>query len=293
MGQLVSNLSKLRICGRSGKAASSNITNTSDENGFRFVGGRRFHDLNKDVKYPYPIDDEESDRLHLQHFWTRYIWQSNFSAPIEDLLINHEPTILDIGYPNANIVGLDITVQQPTQIKPSNFTFIKANVLDGLPFDDNTFDYVFQRYMFGGYPKEKWPFIINELVRVLKPGGYVELLEPSMMIDIGPATQRIVNAQIAAMGNRGTDPEASIKLQGYLENQGVLENITKEVRACYHGERADSSGISKAAVSNTISMFICWKPLLSGFMNVTDDEYDRLIEEARKELAEYDSYFNQ
>ncbi|CAG8714992.1 18390_t:CDS:2, partial [Racocetra fulgida] len=223
MGQLASKLDFLklrRFCGGGNKAASTNTTNTSDEEGFRIVGGRKFHDPNT-IKYPYPVDDEESDRLHLQHFWTRYIWQSNFSAPIENLLNYHEPTILDIGYPNANIVGLDITVQQPTQIKPSNFTFVKANVLDGLPFDDNTFDYVFQRYMIGGYPKEKWPFVINELVRVLKP-------------------------EIAAMGKRGTDSETSKKLKIYLENQGELENITKEVRACYHGERANTPGIGKA-----------------------------------------------
>ncbi|CAG8730860.1 8622_t:CDS:1, partial [Racocetra fulgida] len=30
-----------------------------------------------------------------------------------------------------------------------------------------------------------------------------------------------------------------------------------------------------------------------GFMNVADVEFDRLIEEARRELSEFDSYFNQ
>ncbi|CAG8627556.1 632_t:CDS:2, partial [Dentiscutata erythropus] len=308
MGQLSSKFkfSRSRASRRQKKTSATTTQSTSDEEGFRIVGGRKFHDLNKDVKYPYPIDDEETDRLHLQHFWTRYIWQSNFSAPIEPLLTQHEPTILDIGcgaaswsfemcsnYPNANIVGLDITVQQATQIKPSNFTFVKANVLDGLPFDDNTFDYVFQRYMFGGYPQEKWPFVISEIVRILKPGGYVELLEPSMMHDIGPATQRIVDGQIVAMGHRQTDPYTSNKLKDYLEKQGSIENIIEEVRACYHGKRADSPGISKAAVSNTVSIFVCWKPLLAGFMNVTDEEYDLLTNEARNELAEFDSYFNQ
>ncbi|CAG8647555.1 20289_t:CDS:2 [Gigaspora margarita] len=306
MGQLSTKFKFSRLRLRRERTATANTQSNSEEEGFCLFGGRKFHDLNKDIKYPYPIDDEETDRLHLQHFWTRYIWQSNFSAPIESLLTHHEPTILDIGcgaaswsfemctnYPNANIVGLDITIQQATQIKPSNFTFVKANVLDGLPFDDNTFDYVFQRYMFGGYPQEKWPFVISEILRVLKPGGYVELLEPSMMSDIGPATQRIVNGQIAAMGHRGTDPDTSKKLKGYLEKQGMVENIIEEVKACYHGERATSPGISKAAVNNTVGIFVCWKPLLAGFMNVSDKEYDNLTNEARNELAEYDSYFNQ
>ncbi|CAG8853328.1 14285_t:CDS:2, partial [Gigaspora margarita] len=50
------------------------------------------------------------------------------------------------------------------------------NVLEGIPFEDNTFDFVFQRYLVFGYPKEKWPFIMNEIVRVLKLGGFLEAI---------------------------------------------------------------------------------------------------------------------
>ncbi|RIB07284.1 S-adenosyl-L-methionine-dependent methyltransferase [Gigaspora rosea] len=77
-------------------------------------------------------------------------------------------------YPLVEIVGLDISPVQPTQIKPKNFNFVKANVMEGLPFEDNTFDFVFQRYMFTGCIKKKWPYLINEIVRVLKPGGFLE-----------------------------------------------------------------------------------------------------------------------
>ncbi|CAG8745818.1 4408_t:CDS:2 [Gigaspora rosea] len=92
-------------------------------------------------------------------------------------------------YPLTNVVGLDISPHQPTQIKPDKFTFVKANALNGLPFDNNTFDFVFQRYLVSGYPKEKWPYVINELVRVLKPGGFLELSEFSYLFDAGPADQ--------------------------------------------------------------------------------------------------------
>ena len=49
------------------------------------------------------------------------------------------------------------------------------NLLDGLPFEDDSFDFVFQRLLVGAIPKNKWPFIINELTRVLKPDGYLEV----------------------------------------------------------------------------------------------------------------------
>ncbi|RIB25444.1 S-adenosyl-L-methionine-dependent methyltransferase [Gigaspora rosea] len=167
------------------KAESIKSQNSQTE--FRYVDGRRFHNVKESV-YTLPNDEEESDRLHLQHFLLRYIWQSNFFAPVEHILSKPDSKILDVGcgaaswsfdmattYPSTNIVGLDISPHQPTHIKPKNFSFVKANVLEGLPFDDNTFDFVFQRYLVSGYPKEKWPYVMNELVRVLKPGGFLEV----------------------------------------------------------------------------------------------------------------------
>ncbi|CAG8806586.1 1593_t:CDS:2, partial [Gigaspora rosea] len=96
-------------------------------------------------------------------------------------------------YPTAKIIGIDISSNQPTQIKPINFEFIKANALEGLPFEDNTFDFVFQRFLVSGYTTDKWPYVISEIVRVLKPGGFVELCEPSNVTGGGPVTRRLWN----------------------------------------------------------------------------------------------------
>ncbi|SRR6266540_510088 len=78
-------------------------------------------------------------------------------------------------YPHVEIIGIDISPIQPSQVKPENFTFIQANFFDGLPFADDSFDFVFQRLMVGAIPKDKWLYVINELTRVLKPGGYLEV----------------------------------------------------------------------------------------------------------------------
>ncbi|CAG8615113.1 16712_t:CDS:2 [Dentiscutata erythropus] len=258
------------------KAESIKSRNSQKE--FRFVGGRRFHNV-KDALYPLPNDEEESDRLHLQHFLIRYIWQSNFSVPIEHTLSKPGSKILDIGcgaaswsfdiatsYPSTNVVGLDISPYQPTQIKPSNFTFAKANVLEGLPFEDNTFDFVFQRYLISGYSKENWPYIINELVRVLKPGGYLE--------------------------KKGVDWDTYQKLEEYAQNQGQLENIKKEVKQCYHGLKSNDIELSKLAISNTTSVYISLKPSLTKALNISDDEFDELIKTSKDELFEFDTYYN-
>ncbi|RIB11505.1 S-adenosyl-L-methionine-dependent methyltransferase [Gigaspora rosea] len=118
---------------------------------FKFHDGRRYHNVESSV-YPMPNDENEQDRLHFQHFLMRYLMQNNFSAPINHILTTPGAKILDVGcgagswsfdmattYPNIEIYGLDISPLQPTKTKPKNFTFVKSNILEGIPFEDNTF----------------------------------------------------------------------------------------------------------------------------------------------------------
>jgi hypothetical protein len=47
--------------------------------------------------YYFSTDTGSIDRLHMYHFFRGYIFQSNFSSPIEDKLIRGECKVLDIG----------------------------------------------------------------------------------------------------------------------------------------------------------------------------------------------------
>ncbi|RIB22875.1 hypothetical protein C2G38_1960200, partial [Gigaspora rosea] len=80
-------------------------------------------------------------------------------------------------YPLISIIETDISQQQPKPIKPNNFTFIKATVLKRIPFNCNTFDYIFQHHLFGAYTNRIGPQTLNALVRVLKPGGLIEVYQ--------------------------------------------------------------------------------------------------------------------
>ncbi|RIB30402.1 S-adenosyl-L-methionine-dependent methyltransferase [Gigaspora rosea] len=284
---------------------SINLQNIQTE--FRFIDGRRFHNVENSV-YALPNDDDESDRLHVQHFLFRYMWQSNFSAPIEHILNDPNTKILDVGcgsaswsfdmatkYPLIKVYGLDISSNQAVSIKPKNFTFVKANVLEGIPFDNDSFDYVFQRHLLGGYPRVKWPYAINELVRVLKPGGFLEMIEPSMLHNVGPATNRLYETDKESMKQRGIDPHIAQKLVEYAQDQGQLENIKKEVRECHYGKKSNDADLkfSKAAINTIIGMFIGLKSFLIEVLQISSEEYDELVKESEKELFEYDTYFYQ
>ena len=65
---------------------------------FKYVDGRRYHNV-QNLRYYLPNDDEEVDRLQMQHYLSRYIWQSNFSAPVCELLKNggEDVRVLDVG----------------------------------------------------------------------------------------------------------------------------------------------------------------------------------------------------
>lgn len=82
-------------------------------------------------------------------------------------------------FPKSSFHGVDMTAHEFTKEKLPNFEFTVGNLLEGLPFEDNTFDYVYQRLLFLGLNDEGWTKVISELLRVLKPGGYIELLEAS------------------------------------------------------------------------------------------------------------------
>ena len=46
-------------------------------------------------------------------------------------------------YPRFKFTGIDVTSSYLIHIKPHNFKFLQANILNGLPYADNTFDFVF------------------------------------------------------------------------------------------------------------------------------------------------------
>ncbi|KAF9964000.1 hypothetical protein BGZ70_007040 [Mortierella alpina] len=65
----------------------------------------------------------------------------------------------------------------PNDSMPSNCFFHRADITQGLPFPDNTFDYCHVRLVLWGYPLNSFPELLNELVRVTKKSGWIELVD--------------------------------------------------------------------------------------------------------------------
>ncbi|CAG8713511.1 5536_t:CDS:2, partial [Acaulospora morrowiae] len=151
------------------------------------------------------IDEDDIDKMQLQHHLLREYWKGNFSAPVREILSVDGTKVLDVGcgpgtwtcemssdFSKAKYTAVDINSVFP-KIKPKNVEFVQCDILKGLPFDDNTFDYVFLRFLIIHLTEVEWETIlIRELCRVCKPGGWIELMEPMNEIrNTGPVTSKL------------------------------------------------------------------------------------------------------
>jgi SAM-dependent methyltransferase len=146
----------------------------------------------------HPIESSEIDRLDLQHYALREHLGANHLAPLE-----RPDSILDVGcgtglwayelgaeFPEALVVGFDLVPSRRPW--PAAYHFVRGNLLQGLPFADDGFDFVHQRLLLPGVPVRAWAGVVRELVRVTRPGGRLELLEGAFEIGpAGPATRRL------------------------------------------------------------------------------------------------------
>lgn len=107
----------------------------------------------------------------------------NDGAKILDLGCGPGTWIMDVAteYPNSEFIGVDMCDIFPNNIRPANVTFQVGNVLEGLAFEDNSFDMVSLRFFILAFRKEEWAGVLKEIRRVLKPGGFVLSIEPGML----------------------------------------------------------------------------------------------------------------
>ncbi|CAI2165277.1 17044_t:CDS:2 [Funneliformis geosporum] len=232
------------------------------------------------ARYYLPLKTGDIDIMHLVHFYYRYIWEGCFSVPLEAKLMEGGVKVLDVGcgagtwlldlstqYNYSKFVGIDIMPVFPVEIKPENLEFVEGDVLKGLPFDDNTFDFVHQETMGLSWTLDNWPFVISEIIRVTKPGGYMQFSDPDV-VSYGPILGRFFESMRDVCELRNVDGYYINTLDKVLENYGEVTNICKDSRDAIMYEIAEG---------------------LSAFMNITKEEYFKLWNKVEQEAKEYKS----
>ncbi|RAQ97136.1 class I SAM-dependent methyltransferase [Thermogemmatispora tikiterensis] len=265
----------------------------------RLQGSRRYL---QEQPYLLPKDLGEVNRLDFQHYVLRAILRGNYLAPIQQ-----PRRILDIGcgtgqwafelaqqFPQAEVIGLDLEQVKPSVSPPPNYRFVQGDILQGLPFDDNSFDFVHQRLLVLAIPQAAWPAAVQELARVTAPGGWLELVEVSIHISdlispAGPANEQFVSllGQLSAL--RGIDSEGTVmrSLDQYLAQAGLI-NIQRHPIQVPIGDWAGRIGALSA-----LDIHEAWKAIsapLAARFHLPEQEILQLIDRARQEWNELHSY---
>nr|AAO27746.2 putative methyltransferase [Fusarium sporotrichioides] len=161
---------------------------TSSIYDYQYENGRRYHAF-REGQYVLPNDDQEQQRLDLQHhIWRLLLGGALHAAPLPKSDDQSDYRILDLGcgtgiwaiemadeYPNASVAGIDLSPIQPDWV-PSNCVFHVDDYEDEWTYREHErFDYIHGRALCG--TSADWPLFYIRVLENLKPGGYVEMQE--------------------------------------------------------------------------------------------------------------------
>lgn len=239
--------------------------------------------------YLLPRHPGEVDRLDLQHYALRMALGANHQAPLTS-----PSRILDVGsgtgqwgwdlaeeFSKTIVTGLDLAAGKPG--RPARYQPVRADLLAGLPFADGAFDFVHQRLLFLGIPVAAWPAAVREMVRVTRPGGWVELVEPRVGIqNAGPAISRMLRLSLAAAAARGLDTTGVIyeSLDDYLRWSGIERVYRKELSVPI-GEWGGTVGSFMAT-----DFRVAFTRLLGTLTTLREEERRAVLDEVQAEYEE-------
>jgi len=247
--------------------------------------------------YVLPKDQAEGDRLDIQHHLIKLALGSNYCAPLR------QPTrILDVAcgtgtwgremahhFTEARVLGIDVDRTPleralerlgPQGLVPPNFRFQVADALQPLPFAEAAFDYVHARLMSPFVPERQWPQVVGELLRVLEPGGYLELVE---FEESARSTDPALTALIAALDRlalaRGLDTHTGGKLGAYLHQAGAT---AVQQRRIVLGAGRQAQRQQRLLAADALALVKHVGPLLIRAGAFTETDYQALLRQAEE-----------
>ncbi|PFH54301.1 hypothetical protein AMATHDRAFT_135556 [Amanita thiersii Skay4041] len=162
-----------------------------DSEFFRAIHGRSLNALNS--VYMLPVDQDEIKRSEFHHRMLQFVFHGkNYIGPVKRALqFGERRRVLDLGtgagywaidiadeFPGAEVIGIDLAPIQPRSVPP-NCTFELCDLdQSNIPYPDNHFDLVHARSMHTGI--RDYPRFLQEIVRILRPGGVILLIEPNL-----------------------------------------------------------------------------------------------------------------
>ncbi|KXH45423.1 TAM domain methyltransferase [Colletotrichum nymphaeae SA-01] len=168
--------------------ASSSTSLSGSILDYRFENGRTYHRY-KEGKYVIPNDEQENDRMDMQHHICLITLGGRLGlAPPCQPGVKVD-RVLDVGtgtgiwaiqfgddHPEAEVLGVDLSATQP-DIVATNVKFEIDDIDEELTYTI-PFDYIHSRFMSSSIAV--WKAYLTKCFNHIQPGGYLELQEPEM-----------------------------------------------------------------------------------------------------------------
>jgi SAM-dependent methyltransferase len=146
-------------------------------------------------------------------------------------------------YPNAHVIGTDLSPIQPTFVPPNCHFEIEDCNLDWT-YPASHFDFVHVRELFGSVPD--WDRFFAQALHTLKPGGYMEVIEHSVTPisddgTVGPESfYALWGNTVTEMGERrGKSFDIWRESRGRMEKAGFVECVESTFRWPMNGWSKD------------------------------------------------------
>lgn len=165
---------------------SSTTSVTSSIMKYRIENGRRYHAY-KEGKYVLPNDEDENERLDLQH----HLFDLTLEGALHLCPVGQDKSkpigrVLDAGtgtgiwaidfadeHPEAAVVGVDLSPIQPPYVPP-NLTWFVDDLEEPWEYS-NKFDFIYTRMLTGSI--SSWPKFFAQSFANLNPGGWIEIAD--------------------------------------------------------------------------------------------------------------------
>ncbi|KAI8804603.1 S-adenosyl-L-methionine-dependent methyltransferase [Cladochytrium replicatum] len=235
-----------------GEAEASGIASTTSHPSADT--SRSFHSnqiSKQDAVYMLPDDLKEGSRLNLQHHLVKSMYDGVNFIGVTESGLKSGLKVLDVGcgsgiwlaeldrdFPAGDYHGADLSTHEWAKAfkgAGSKIQVVEGNVCARLPYHDNTFDYVHQRFLLAGIPEKSWPDVIKELLRVLKPGGTLDVTEmdiaPRFLETPGQNALDYIQIMTKLFSARGVNISMANDLRRYVDESEGVENV-ETARRC-------------------------------------------------------------
>ncbi|KAF7731756.1 hypothetical protein EC973_008270 [Apophysomyces ossiformis] len=254
----------------------------------------------------FEVDEEEVERIQLKNDLVKLAFEGEFPPPV-DLHQLKNGRILDVGcgpgfwcidlaqkYPSIKVIGVDCENVFPEPITmPYNCQLKRFNVLNGLgqKFEENSFDGIHIRFMALSFTAEQYARVIKDCWQLLKPGGFMEILESDVMIcSPGPTTAKLNHEMAEMASSRGIRPWLARHIAELIPEDA--ENKQEKYRSLPIGWGGRLGVLFRDDMLQLLTKF---QPAVRRYYGRTESSqqmFEAELSVASREMEQYRSYSN-